>query len=64
MLCRSMQYNYPCRHTVPGLFDQSLVHGQFAILVHWLQQWICLLFLHFILYTEALKCLQNKMHKW
>lgn len=54
-----MQYTNPGRHTVPRLFDQCLVNGQLAISVHWLKQRICLLFLHFILYTEALECLQK-----
>ncbi len=63
MLCRSMQDSHPGRHTIPRLFDQRLIHRQLAVSVHWLQQRVCLLFLHFIRYTEALECLQNKRIK-
>lgn len=63
MLRRRMQYNYPGRHTVPRLFDQSLVHRQLAVSVYWLEQRICLLFLHFILYTEAFECLHTQKKK-
>lgn len=59
MSCRRMQDSYPGRHAVPGLFDQSLVHRQFALSVHRLQQRIRLLLLHFILDAEVLKRLQN-----
>lgn len=58
-LFHAAEISYPGRHTIPGLFDKCLVHRQFAISVHWLQQRICLFFLHFILYAEALECLQN-----
>lgn len=58
-LFHKKQDSYPGRHAIPGLFDQCLVHRQLAISVHWLQQWIRLFFLHFILYAEALECLQK-----
>lgn len=58
-LFHAAEITYPGRHTIPGLFDKCLVHRQLTVSVHWLQQWIRLFFLHFILYAEALECLQN-----
>lgn len=58
--CRRKQEAYPGRNAIPGLFNKCLVHRQLALSVHWLEQWICLLFLYFILYAEALERLQYK----
>lgn len=55
--------NYSCthpgRHTVPGLFDQRLVHRQLPVSVHRLQQRLSLLLLHFVLHAEGLESLKD-----
>lgn len=45
---------------IPGLFDHSLVHGQFAVPVYWLQERLDLFLSHLILHAEILEGLQSQ----
>lgn len=59
----SYKNNDPCRQSLPGLFDQSLICSQLAILLSGLNTCLHLSSLHLKLHTITLECLRERKSK-